>query len=184
MGQYYEVVTPASTEVLSLADAKAFLRVESTADDDLIEALIAAAIDSAELYTGRVFAPTTFLVSDSGACGAVRILRSPVTAINSVESWNGTAFVSLTGTLFYPSQFFPSISLPDPIYPSDTSPFGVRAEFDAGYTVLPSALLQGLKMHVNYMYENRGDVEAEGKVALPSAVKMLYRQYRIIATYG
>lgn len=185
MAQFYEVVTPASAEVLSLADAKAFLRVETTADDDLIEALIAAAIDSGELYTGRTFAPTTFRVSQNGG-SCLRLLRAPVTSLTSVETWDAEteAFVALTGYLYYPSNFFPSVSLPASVASPTTAPFGVQAEFVAGYTDLPKTILQALKMHVNFLYENRGDAEAIGNVAMPSTVKMLYRQYRIIATYG
>lgn len=185
MATYYEIVTPPIAEPLSLADAKAFLRVETDADDDLIDALILSAISSAEKYTNRIFRPTTFRVSQtSGQC--LRLLRSPVTALTSISSWNGTAFAAITDTIYHQSNFFPSITLPDAVLAPSNAPFGIQAVFVAGYATLPPDLLQALKVHVNYLYENRGDVEADDtrNEAIPLAAKMIYRQYRIISTYG
>lgn len=183
MASYYEIVTPPSAPAVSLAEAKAFMRVENDADDAVIEAMIYAATDSAELYTGRVFAPTVFRISQAGG-SSFRILRAPVTSFAGAQSWNGTEFVNISGALYMPSSSFPTVSIPNYISAPTGVAFGLQATFTAGYDVLPPALKQGLLMHINYLYENRGDVEAADKVDLPTATRLLYRQYRIIATYG
>lgn len=47
------VVTPASGEPVTVAEAKAFLRIDYSDEDTLIGGLIAAARDQVEKYTGR-----------------------------------------------------------------------------------------------------------------------------------
>lgn len=57
----YKVVTAATTEPVSLADARLHLRLsdDETAEDTLIDGLISAAREYAEHYTGRALAQQT-----------------------------------------------------------------------------------------------------------------------------
>jgi uncharacterized phiE125 gp8 family phage protein len=57
----YKVITPVSTEPVSLAEARLHLRIDddNTADDDLISALIVAAREMAEHHTRCALAPQT-----------------------------------------------------------------------------------------------------------------------------
>jgi hypothetical protein len=55
----FEVVTPAAAEVVSTADLKAWLRVDTAADDTILGAISAAARDKAEAFTGRRFITQT-----------------------------------------------------------------------------------------------------------------------------
>jgi len=52
----FTLLTPATDEPVSLAEAKAHLRVTHSADDALIGSLIAAARETVELNTGRALA--------------------------------------------------------------------------------------------------------------------------------
>lgn len=54
-----ELVTAAAAEVVALPDLKAWLRVESTADDAVIAAIGRAAREKAEAHTGRRFITQT-----------------------------------------------------------------------------------------------------------------------------
>jgi hypothetical protein len=56
------LVTPPSTPLISLADAKAHLRVTNTAEDTLIPLLVKAATTRAERYTGRRFLNQTWKI--------------------------------------------------------------------------------------------------------------------------
>jgi len=58
----YSLVTAPSIEPITLTEAKAHLRVETTADDTLITSLILQARQMAETYTGITFIDTTWNV--------------------------------------------------------------------------------------------------------------------------
>lgn len=185
---YYEVLTEGD-EPLSVADAKTFMRVETDADDDLIDVLISAARVSAENFTNRSFLARTWRVSFPGSlCGQNEIKRSPVTSVSSVEEWNETSedWDTVEDTVVRLTNGFATVRYPYAIAEPEDAPYGVRISFAGGYTseTLPKALLQALKMHVAFLYENRGDVEAVGGVKIPAAAELIYRQHRIIATYG
>lgn len=185
---YYQIVTPSVVEPLTLNDAKAFLRVETTADNSLIEALITAARHSAERYTNRAFISQPWKVSfPMSECGGWnQIQKSPISGTPVAKIWNPETEVFDTDTdaVYIPGPGFTIIKYSQGVEQPTDVPFGIEVTFTAGYSTLPPALLQALKMHVAYLYENRGDVEAVDGVDMPAACKLIYRQYRIIATYG
>ncbi len=184
---FYETLTDPD-EPLSIEDAKAFMRVETDADDDLIGIMIKTARESAELLTNRLFREVDMRVFFPGSCGYYNtICRSPLKTTGvTVTQWNSEtrSYEAVTGVSVIPSNGFGKVRYTDAISQPPDTEYGVKIEFTAGYATLPPALLGALKMHVAYLYENRGDVEAVGGVKLPAAVNMIYRQYRIIATYG
>lgn len=184
---YYEVLTSGS-EPLSLTDAKTFLRVQHTADDDVITAMIKAARLSGEKLTGQSFIARTWRASFPASCGTGNeIMQSPVTSITSVKEWDPDtqAYVAVSDTVFTPSNFgFGWVEYPAVIPKPTDKNFGVQVEFAGGYSTLPDDLLSALKMHVAFLYENRGDVEAIDGVKIPRAAEFIYRQYRIVSCYG
>lgn len=188
MNGYYEV-TASGSEPLSVEDAKTFLRIETDADDDLLEILITAARISAERLTNRSFITRTWRASFPGSdCnGQNELAKNPITAVTLVEELideDAGTWQAVTDTRLMLTSTFAKIRYPEVIYPPIEAPYGVRVTFTGGYSVLPKDLLQALKMHVAFMYENRGDVEAVGGVDIPTAAKLIYRQYRILSTYG
>jgi uncharacterized phiE125 gp8 family phage protein len=80
-----EQTTPPTDLPVTVDEAKAFLRIDHTAEDALIESLVAAARDVVENYLRRsVCTQTWTLVLDSLAEQAF-LPRPPVTDITSVE---------------------------------------------------------------------------------------------------
>ncbi len=65
------LLTPPAVEPVTLAEAKAYLRVEHGDDDDVIAALIAAARSHVEAQTRRV------LITQIGSLGAILAGRWP-----------------------------------------------------------------------------------------------------------
>ena len=57
----YKIDTANTTALITTADAKTFLKVDTSADDTLIDNLVSAARQSAEEYTNRFFMDTTLI---------------------------------------------------------------------------------------------------------------------------
>ncbi len=82
------VVTPPASDPITLAEAKLFARVSTSADDTLITGLITAARRYAEPILDRTFVTTIYdLTMDAFPLGSGAILfpRSPLTAVGSVK---------------------------------------------------------------------------------------------------
>ncbi|RZI79487.1 MAG: hypothetical protein EOP38_25295 [Rubrivivax sp.] len=86
------LVAGPAEEPVSLAEAKAALRIDGDSSDADIEALISSARESAEHETGRSLMPQTWRVEldDWPAGGAVALGRSPVASLVGAEYWDGS----------------------------------------------------------------------------------------------
>lgn len=177
-------VSAAGTPLVTLSDAKAHLRVTSSAEDALITALISAACDFIGEYSGRVLASETWKIMETGFFGLVKLPKSPVIAITEIGYYDteGAAHVAVLGDFGLVSGDDWSYLAPNsgkswPI--SDTARLdGAWITFTAGYTVLPAALRQAVLLMVGHYYNNR---EAIGvaQVELPLAVESLVHSYRL-----
>jgi uncharacterized phiE125 gp8 family phage protein len=148
--------------------------------------MITAARIAAERITNRLLQTQTLKVSFPylNADGINRIRRSPLSAIDSFETWDGAAFAAFTGYYLKQTNGFPEIhytTLPD--VHSDV-PFLIQIQFQAGYSTLPEDLELALMQHVAYLYENRGDTQSIGGLYMPREAKAIYRRYRILANYA
>ncbi len=186
MQSYFEVITPASSEPVTATDAKTFMRIDTDAEDALIDSIISGAREAAEKLMNRVFSPQVLRVSFpfSEESSFNEILRSPVNAIDSVEIWNGSAFEAFTDYFLQPTNGFPKICYTS-VPPNFTDvPFNIRIQFQAGYTTIPNDLVLALKQHVAFLYENRGDTPSIGKLSIPKEAEFVYRKYRVVAIYA
>ena len=200
--QYYEALTPAAELPITLAEAKAYLRVTHSAEDDLINGLISACTGLVEKYTGRTLITTTFRGSYSALtvlkteCWPIlELSRSPVQSITSVEqlvdgSW--TAFGATDWQLKQLSGY--SRLLVDQTATSLTTydtiePYRYRTEFVAGYGAaadVDEELKTAIKLAINFFYTNRGDCGDCGlddAPSLPCEAKIVANPYRIRRTF-
>ena len=182
---YIVTVAPATTPV-TLAEAKAHLKVSVSTDDTLITSLIKAATDYAEKYTGRDLITRTYQTYRDDFCDSMELRRAPVAAVSAVEYLvDGvlTAVASTVWQLNYSNDFRILSLKADQQWPTnpDAQEQAVRITFTAGYgaatTDIPEEFRQGILQHVLALYENRGDCTAE--VALPNGAKALYDMFRI-----
>lgn len=83
------LITPPTAAALTTAEAKLHVRVSGSAEDLLIDAMIAAATQEAEHLMQRAILPQTWrLTLDEWPCGASQIVHLPmgkVTAVSSVR---------------------------------------------------------------------------------------------------
>jgi hypothetical protein len=181
------------TDVLSLADAKSFLRVDFPDDDDLITSLISSGVGLIEQTTQyRLYQRTELIyITDKYFYEA---FQYPLNAYNviSVDSANinvytiQVRYVSLRTILAWPLGYvywdYWYSFLTNYYYNlNPISPVSFLLTIDVGYTdptLIPVDLITALKQIISYNYENRDMT----KVDLPSNINMMLNNYKRFAT--
>ncbi len=183
----------ATTEPVTKAQAKIHLRVEHSADDDLIDALIKGARQRLEEETGRAWVTQTWQLTFISAptTSLVRLPRPPlisVTSVTYVDTEGDTQTLSASEYQVI-SQVTPGIiflHLPSgaPAGPSDGTIGLWTVTYTAGWGVsaatVPQPLVQALLLLVGHLYENReAVVVGSNAIKLPMAVDWLVMPFRL-----
>ncbi|MBS0273737.1 MAG: phage head-tail connector protein [Proteobacteria bacterium] len=181
-----QLTTPPSAEPITLDQAKAHLRVDTTDDDALITSLIAAARARAEWNTGRAFVTQSWtLWLDGWPCnGIVEIPLPPLQSVASVTAYamDGTPIVLDASTYQFDSAASPARLA---LKPNASPPVNLRAlnaiaiAFTAGYGAasdVPAPLQQAILQIAAVLYAHRGDEAAE----LPQDALALLAPYRVV----
>jgi uncharacterized phiE125 gp8 family phage protein len=191
------VSTPA-VEPVTLAEAKAHLRVDGTDEDALISALILAAREHCEAATGRVLVQQTWdLKLDRFPC----LIEVPLPPLRSVASISYLDDAGASQTLAGAYYLVDAASEPARITPSygqswpSTYPVtgAVTVRFVAGYpddgnsppdlvANVPQSIKLAMLLLIGHWFEHRSDVLAENGLqvaSLPRAVDALLIPYRV-----
>jgi len=181
-------------EPVSLAEAKAFLRVEHDDDDDVISALIAAARLYVEAQTRRALITQSWrLVLDNWPqSGRIEVRPAPLrtlaaarvyTGLSTTQTVNVAAFVVETAgsALIFAPNFGPW-TLPQPA----RTAAGIELDVTAGYgdaaIDAPEPLRQAIRLLIAHWYENRGLATTGANYALlPATVPALLAPYRMVS---
>jgi len=182
-------VTDATAEPITLAQAKAHLRVTHSREDDLIEALITAARQEAEHSMNRTLLTTTWKrVDDAFPCGGCIRLHWP-----TVQSVDWVKYYDQDGVL---QTLSPSVYLldgdseparltlaPNQSWPSTQDRVGaVQIQYTAGWAdaaAVPQVIKAWLKLRVGTLFEHREQIAAGVSVAEIPFVSGLLDTYRI-----
>lgn len=160
-------------EPVTLAQAKAHLRVDYSADDDLISALISAARQQCEHRTQRTLVNTTWRLSVDAFEQLALLPMGPVTAITSLSyvDANGTTQTLSSGTDYRADLD----SAPARVQPINTWPTAadqlnaVTITYTAGYGAsgasVPAPLRQWILLAVGEMYAHRARSDERPAVA-------------------
>lgn len=108
MGSAFKVITPVSTEPISLSNAKTYLRVDFTEDDDVISGLITRARSYAETVTGRALATQQIQQIDTIARPDGGVLSGPIKPGPNWYVYNE----QLGANPFGPAQYYHDLSMP------------------------------------------------------------------------
>jgi uncharacterized phiE125 gp8 family phage protein len=178
-------ISPAA-EPVTLDQAKAHLRVDTTDDDALITTLISSARARAEWHTGRAFVTQSWtLWLDAWPCsGVVEIPLPPLQSVSSVTAYalNDSATVLDAATYQVDSAASPARLA---LKPDASPPVALRAlnaiaiTFIAGYgdaSDVPAPVQQAILMIVAALYAHRGDEAAE----TPQEALALLAPYRVV----
>lgn len=183
-----KLITAPASEPITLAEAKAQLRVTIIAEDTLISSLIIAARDLCERETGRALIAQTWELSLDNFSNEMLLGRAPVASITSVKytDVNGAeqTLASTEYVLDNASDSFARVviaankSWPD-IYNGINN---VRIRYVAGYAssaAVPQALKQWMLLQISHWFRNRESVNAGNITSKLAFVDNLLNAYRI-----
>ncbi|MEL6946848.1 MAG: head-tail connector protein [Pseudomonadota bacterium] len=179
--------TPPALEPISLSEAKAFLRVDHTADDALIAALIKAAREFLETTISQSLMTQTWRQYESGLPQS----REISAGVRPVQSLAAVTVFGADGTPRVLSEQEASILSPGhdarlrfhgTLAASDAMN-GIEIDWVVGWgdtsVAVPAALRHAIQLLVVHWYEFRGAVAASQQpVSLPPGFDALVRPYR------
>lgn len=130
--------------IISRTEAKNYIRIDTTADDTLIDLMIQGAHTAAENYMSRdIIAKDRTYYLDYSTDGYIDVPFGPVASVNSVTVKNIEATFTVYG-------------LEDPIV--EISPSGTNIKIDFTTAGMSDGILkQALLMMVSTYYDNRTD---------------------------
>ena len=180
------LVTPPAAEPVTLAEAKAHLKVDTTADDALITSLIVAARARAEWHTGRAIVTQswTLWLDAWPQSGLVEIPLPPLQSVTQVKVYAQGDTPSVLDSSVYQVD---AASAPARLLRKSEPPANLRAvnaveiAFTAGYggaSAVPQPVKQAILQIVADLYANRGD---EADIVSPAAQALLapYRVFKL-----
>lgn len=173
---------------VSLADAKAHLRVDTSHEDGYIADLIARATSHLDGYSGVLWrclcTQTWDLFFDAFPCDVIRVPLPPLVSVNFVK------YIDPGGTLqtLNPSAYDVDVKSDiGQIVPKETWPAtkdavnAVNVQFVAGYGAasdVPAAIRGAILLMIGADYRNRESV-VDGQVAKTGAVEALLAPFRM-----
>lgn len=182
-------------EPISLAEARAHMRVSHSEEDQLIAGLISSARITVETITRRSLITQKFKLYSDGfpPQNVLKLPHTPVTDVESVKYWNTDGIL----TEFFSSNYWlDTVSAParivlrDGISYPDTQlerPNTVEITYFAGYgdtrDAIPAPIRHAVKLLVAHLYENPDIVSAGQLSEIPMSCDYLLAPYRVITFF-
>jgi uncharacterized phiE125 gp8 family phage protein len=177
------LTTPPAAEPVSLAEAKAHLRVTHAEDDAYIGALIKTARQSVESETGLGLMPQGWsLFLDDWPCdGIVKIPLAPVLAVTEVKIYGAD---NMGVTLDPASYVEDRVSRPARLkmlswVKPGRAVNGIEILLSIGFATVPEPLRQAVLLLVGHWHATRGDGPAEARPLMVSHLIQPYREARL-----
>ena len=185
----YKVVTPATSNPITLTEAKTHLKVDTTADDTFITNLIKSATSSAQEYTNRFFIATTIQQVGDKWEDISNLLKSPVASVTNIKYVDTSGSLQTLNTDVYfvddvnkPARIGlkPNQSYPEIIDRLNAVQVNYVVGLAAGPDEVDEGIRQALLLTIGNWYQNRQAV-VTGTIAteLPMNAKFLLDQYKI-----
>lgn len=188
-----KLITAPAAEPISVSEAKAHMRVDTTADDTYIGTIITAARQNVEAHLRRALITQTWeLVLDGFPGGEVRLPKPPLVSVTSVKYTDVDGVESTFSSASYlvdtdaepgrvvlkSGETWPAVTLREAS--------AVRIRYVVGYgaagSAVPVAIRQAVLLVCGSLYENREDVLVAQGVSvgvLPFGVQALLMPYRV-----
>lgn len=193
-----EITSAPAAEPVTLAEAKAFMRLDDSDDDAIVTSLITAATEHVQQWTGRQFVQAGFKLRlrDWPNCdGIIRLPRSPVASVASVKyrTKDGTLTVLVENTDYLldvnaePATVEPVTKWPV----AGDFPDAVQVEFTAGYDPdetspptdhaqnVPARAKVAIKALAAHWYDNREPISLDGWREAPHHVTRIMQALKV-----
>lgn len=174
-----QLITPPETEPVTVAEVKAYLRIDQDEENEVIESLIKSAREVLEQYTLRAFLRQTWELILDRPGRYVYLPRPPIIEVQEVE---------IDGKTLEPEQY--ELLGRDALVLKAGPGANLRVRYVSGYgdelESVPAAIRQATIMLVGHMYENREGqptavkYQAQVMGALPTFIQKLAYPYRVI----
>lgn len=182
----YKVSVAPASEPLTATEVKNYLKVDTSADDDLITDIIAAARRQVEAYTSLALISQTIVQKWDAlppTSGALYLARGPLISLSSI-TYTDTAGASQTLSTDY--YLVDDYDVPAKVrlkygqtWPDTYNQDNViTATYTAGYAdadSVPEDIKQAMLLLIADMYENRTDYVKR----MPTAAEYLMDKYRV-----
>ncbi len=183
------LLTAPAVEPVSLGEAKAFLRVEHSDDDDVIAALVSASRIHVETQTRRALVTQHWRLSLDAwpEDGRVPVVPGPLQELNAARVFdvNGAAHTVDV------QNFVPDVSASVLAFAPWAMPMpgrlaaGIELDVAVGYgdaaADVPEPLRQAVRLLTAHWYENRGLAALGTVTVLPTTVAALIAPYRMLS---
>jgi len=177
-----KTVEPTS-EPVTLTEAKAHCRIDTTADDTLVSSLITAARLWCESRLGQQIMPATYRCKIDGFCShAVELPYPPLTTVSSITYVDTAGTTQTLSSALYTVDTDSKPGRISPVY-AEVWPLtrdqlqAVTITYTAGYAsaaAVPQVIKQAILLLVGHWYENReASLVGETSSALTLAVESL-----------
>lgn len=186
-----KLITAPIAEPITLAEAKAHLRVTGSDDDAYITALIVAARQGAEHITGRALMAQTWELALNGFSDVIRLPNPPLTSIASVKYLDESgALITMDASSYLlddhsePARLLPAYGTSWPATRDQANAVLIR--YVAGYAsaaIVPQEIKNWMLLRIGMLYENRESVVPGISIAELPFVDRLLDAYRSWGVY-
>ena len=181
------MLTPPLAEPVTLLEAKAWLKIDSSDEDELLQTLVSAARLMIEAASGQMLMDQTWrIVLDVWPVnGRLRLPVSPLQNVVEVRVFasNGQPQMLPLSALSFEAGAEPPVLVVSGAVPTPGRIHqGIEIDVLIGHGPLPAdvpaPLRQAVLRLVAYWFENRGDVAGGETAALPRDIMALIAPYR------
>ena len=166
------------TNIISLSDAKLWLRVDSDDDDQVVTMALNSAVQWVENYCGCYLEPKGGVFKIS-AFFDTHLPRGPLRSISDV-TYGVNEFTDYFATEDEVSVS-PKIRFVNPPVLDSDEQYPIDISATVGYDDIPPALIQACYWMLTYFYDHRSDFVVGTVISkLPKGIDSLLAQYRIM----
>ncbi len=179
-------VAPIQTDlddILSIADAKTFMRILSEDEDTLIQSMIKGAIDEVNNRTNLNLATATFELYLSSLQNEIKLPKNPIQSVEKVEYMDADGnYVLLGSANYYLWKLNGQDILVFDYFPATIDhKKAVKITFKSGFVAdnFPGDIKSWLKVRVSTLYEYREEFIVGTIVGRTEHVDSVLDRYRI-----
>lgn len=179
----FRLITAGTGAAITLAEAKAHCRVDTTAEDALLEGLISAATTYVEQYTSLALSEQTWELV-TGQWKSEYLLKAPVRSVTSIKYVDEDGAEQTVSSSLYTlddttNRVLMLEDFTEPALRGEDSDITIR--FVTGLVTVPQPIKLAILLLIALWYDNRAAASDRAMMPMPHAVDALLANYRIFA---